>query len=318
MSKFEESFQRALRAAAPGATHQGKPAWWTEQHDQAYSALQAAGERIGAAEYAAGRYKARRGRTGKVTQGYTISSEHKQVVDALNDLGRNRISPEQAMAILHEYDVLKARTSVPRQDPDWGKAHGFPGPDFRTSPRGLEISRARPGECTRPECSLPRGHKSNHDTLATHTFHGFRVGDHVAVTAGREKGLRGYVRGLRSGPGRDKVSVALDHPVQAMLGPAILDPAHLRHNPGTAPRFSVLYYRSSGTIDSLQGPTDRFATANDAAKDIRHNFDSRFYDEAHITEVASGRPIATIHRIDRARSRWFVGRRPATLARYFD
>jgi hypothetical protein len=81
--------------------------------------------------------------------------------------------------------------------------------------------------------------------------------------------------------------------------------------------FQVLYYRSSGTIDPLQGPTDRFSTVDKAAKDIRHNFDNRFYDEAHVSEIVTGRPIATIHRIDRSRSRWFIGHRPTALSRYF-
>jgi 6-phosphogluconolactonase (cycloisomerase 2 family) len=82
---------------------------WTSLHDQAYMALQKAGERIGAAEFGAGHYKVKR-RQGKVIQGYSISPEHKQVIDALNDLGRFKITPEEAMNVLHEYDVIKART----------------------------------------------------------------------------------------------------------------------------------------------------------------------------------------------------------------
>ncbi len=89
----------------------GTPPWWTPAHDRAYVALQKASERIGAAEYAAGRYSVKRSRNGTVVRGYTISEAHKAVVDALNALGRNRISPEEAMAVLHTYDVFKARTT---------------------------------------------------------------------------------------------------------------------------------------------------------------------------------------------------------------
>jgi hypothetical protein len=51
----------------------------------------------------------------------------------------------------------------------------------------------------------------------------FRVGDMVMVVKGREKGLSGEVVFVGSGPSGDKVSVALDNPVQRMLGPKIFD-----------------------------------------------------------------------------------------------
>ena len=79
------------------------------QKDRVWSALQKAAERIALAEYKSGRYKVRRVR-GKVVQGYSLSSAHQEVLDAMDQLGRDEITPEQAMAVLHGYDVLKART----------------------------------------------------------------------------------------------------------------------------------------------------------------------------------------------------------------
>ena len=68
---------------------------------------------------------------------------------------------------------------------------------------------------------MPR--QANHTRSEQH----FHVGDPVIVIGGREKGLRGTVTFVGSGPRGDKVSVALNHPVQAMLGPALLDPKNL-------------------------------------------------------------------------------------------
>lgn len=57
----------------------------------------------------------------------------------------------------------------------------------------------------------------------------FRVGDEVEIIHGEHKGMYGRVEHVRSGPHEDKVSVALDHPVQRAMGPAIIDPKNLRH-----------------------------------------------------------------------------------------
>jgi hypothetical protein len=78
--------------------------------DTAWLALQRAAERIALSEYLAGHYKVQR-RRGKVVRGYTLSEAHRTVLAAMNALGRDEITPEEAMAVLHEYDVLKARTA---------------------------------------------------------------------------------------------------------------------------------------------------------------------------------------------------------------
>ncbi len=83
------------------------------QFAQAYNALMAASERIGRAEYKAGKYKAVHERNGRLRHGYSLSSAHQEVQQALDDLCRNKITPEEAMAVLHGYDVSRTRLSVP-------------------------------------------------------------------------------------------------------------------------------------------------------------------------------------------------------------
>jgi hypothetical protein len=56
----------------------------------------------------------------------------------------------------------------------------------------------------------------------------FKKGDKVEVTKGKQKGLKGTITYVGSGPKEDQVSVELDHPVQRMMGPATLDPNNLK------------------------------------------------------------------------------------------
>lgn len=81
-----------------------------DQKERVWLALQRAAERIGQAEHAAGRYKVTR-RKGRVVQGYSISEAHRRVIDTMDALGRDKITSEQAMAVLHEYEVFQARTA---------------------------------------------------------------------------------------------------------------------------------------------------------------------------------------------------------------
>ena len=83
-------------------------------------------------------------------------------------------------------------------------------------------------------------------------------------------------------------------------------------------KVEVLYY-SSGM---LAGPASKFSSVAEAARDVKRNFDNRFYDEAHITE--DGKAVAHVHRYHKSESRWYgkrehvPGKRPASLARYFE
>lgn len=82
----------------------------TDQEKQVYTALVKASERIGLNAHKAGLYKVKRDRKGNVTQGYTLTPEHQELVTAIDALGRGIITTEEGMAILHQYEVLNART----------------------------------------------------------------------------------------------------------------------------------------------------------------------------------------------------------------
>jgi predicted nucleotidyltransferase len=56
----------------------------------------------------------------------------------------------------------------------------------------------------------------------------FRIGDRVEVLGGPHAYQSGTIEYVGSGPRGDKVSVRLDHPVQAMLGAVPIDPSYLR------------------------------------------------------------------------------------------
>lgn len=90
--------------AAPASALKGR-----RPDDRILKALLTAADRIGKAESAhyASQVKRRRG---KVVGGYSISSAHHTVMQAIDDYTRGKIDDEAAMAVLHEYDVLMART----------------------------------------------------------------------------------------------------------------------------------------------------------------------------------------------------------------
>lgn len=85
----------------------------TKDAIQAYKALLRAAERIGENNY-------KRGLAGHVKAGrvphtyrYAPSDAHKRVIAASSAVLAGRISPEQAMAILHEHDVFEERLWKP-------------------------------------------------------------------------------------------------------------------------------------------------------------------------------------------------------------
>jgi len=78
-------------------------------YDQAYDALRKAADRIADNAYRAGLYKVKR-RKGKVVEGYRLTEEHARVLSTLDALSRKRITPDEAMSVLHEYEVVGART----------------------------------------------------------------------------------------------------------------------------------------------------------------------------------------------------------------
>lgn len=72
---------------------------------QAYDALQTAAERMGRNGYAA-HLKSKRAK-----QPYTPTQDHADIVKAMPALLAGTLSPNDAMAMLHEYDTAKQRLS---------------------------------------------------------------------------------------------------------------------------------------------------------------------------------------------------------------
>jgi hypothetical protein len=80
----------------------------TDPRIQAYNALKIAAERIGRNNSAS--YQEQMiYRRGKLVKAYHITPEHRAVCDAMPKVLSGEITPEQAMATLHEYDTLKQR-----------------------------------------------------------------------------------------------------------------------------------------------------------------------------------------------------------------
>lgn len=89
---------------------------YTPQQLQAYNALKIAAERMGRNGYAA--EVARRGFTSAQALAwiqrhkrslYIPTGEHCAVVEAMSKVLSGEMSPEEAMALLHQYDVMKQR-----------------------------------------------------------------------------------------------------------------------------------------------------------------------------------------------------------------
>lgn len=80
-------------------------------NDRILGALLTAAARIGAANRKQYTAAIKRDRRGNVTRGYTITEDHQRVITTIDQYARCKINDEDAMAVLHEYGVFKARTS---------------------------------------------------------------------------------------------------------------------------------------------------------------------------------------------------------------
>lgn len=76
------------------------PGCVTKQAGRAYLALVRAAEKIGAVNYRRGLYRRR---------GYSVTPEHAAVVQAAADVCGGKISPDDAMGLLLQYDVFEQR-----------------------------------------------------------------------------------------------------------------------------------------------------------------------------------------------------------------
>lgn len=77
---------------------------------QAYRALQMASDRIGASDYKdqVARHKKAK-RSMKIFQ-FFVSDYHKEVIAAMDKVIWGEITPDEAMCLLHGYEVFNART----------------------------------------------------------------------------------------------------------------------------------------------------------------------------------------------------------------
>ena len=84
--------------------------------EQAYKALRTAAERIGANNYARGTYKIMRTYRGRRYEEHmgSITRAHQQIVDAMPALLADKITPEEAMALLWDHDVMEQRLWQPK------------------------------------------------------------------------------------------------------------------------------------------------------------------------------------------------------------
>ena len=112
----------------------------SEAASRAYTALQHAAEQIGRRAHASGEYRGRRGR------GYSIRPEHAELVKAMSDVCGGRISPEEAMGLLHTYDVDKARfggafdEDEPDPDEPQPEPEDYTITDSPRSPHGVAVA----------------------------------------------------------------------------------------------------------------------------------------------------------------------------------
>ena len=84
-------------------------------NDRVLSALLTAAERIAARSRPSYMAQVKRNRRGQVTRGYSLSEPHKRVMDTIDAYSRCKINDDEAMSVLHEYDVSKARLGGTRR-----------------------------------------------------------------------------------------------------------------------------------------------------------------------------------------------------------
>ena len=81
----------------------------TPQQDQVYKALQTAAGRMGNNNYLVQKQNWLKKHKTMKNFRFTVTTEQQEVIQAMNDLLNNRITPEQAMSLLWQYDIMKQR-----------------------------------------------------------------------------------------------------------------------------------------------------------------------------------------------------------------
>jgi hypothetical protein len=78
---------------------------------------------------------------------------------------------------------------------------------------------------------------------------------------------------------------------------------------------TVDFFSESHRREMTSNGQKKFATMVPAAREISSQFENRFSDYATVTR--DGKTLGNIHRYNKFESRWYVGKPPAKLARYF-
>lgn len=80
--------------------------FYTTAQEQAYNALKIAAEKMGKIAYAKDKAA---GKTKKRNYRFTPTQEHQDIISAMPKVLSGEITPEEAMAMLHQYDVFNQR-----------------------------------------------------------------------------------------------------------------------------------------------------------------------------------------------------------------
>lgn len=81
----------------------------TKQEEQAYKALYTAAERMGANNYKSQWEAHIKKKRSKNTFKFHVTAEHELVIESMKKVLSKKITPEEAMALLWQYDVKKQR-----------------------------------------------------------------------------------------------------------------------------------------------------------------------------------------------------------------
>ena len=82
-------------------------------NDTVLKALLRCADQIGTVNRQAYMCQVRRNRYGRVTRGYCLTEAHQRVMGTIDAYARGRLADEEAMSVLHEYDVFKERFQAP-------------------------------------------------------------------------------------------------------------------------------------------------------------------------------------------------------------
>ncbi len=82
-----------------------------ESRSRAYDALNHAASQVGSSNYRAGLYRTTYYGNGRVRTGYTITPEHRELIEAMPKVLSGEMGVDDAMALVTRYDIMVQRFS---------------------------------------------------------------------------------------------------------------------------------------------------------------------------------------------------------------